>query len=134
MNKNRIRFTFEFNTRSWEIWKDDKELLRVAMENPDGILWTDIELAFRKGGSKFITFEPGFRFGCEVKHGNEYIAEERFPPEGRNLISTDQDVMQHIRVETFIPEEKYVIRVWCVVDDETYTKELNFTCPGYALN
>ena len=134
MKNNKIRFTYEINTFSWEMEKDDAALLDIVLNNPENILWFDIELCFRKGGSQIIPeFPHGFRYGCTITHGSEIIIDMKQPADGVRMISSDQDVVQHIRIDRMIPEELYKIKVWCVDDDETFSYEYDFICPGYNL-
>ena len=49
------------------------------------------------------------------------------------LISSDQEVLQHIRLENLVPQETYHIKAWCVHDDDTFKLEHDFVCPGYNI-
>jgi hypothetical protein len=77
---------------------------------PMDIRYANIELGFRRGGEKNITFD-NCSFGLEFYDQGKCIQSQKWPEPGFTLVCTDQDIMQHSRVN-FDPNKEYTLKVW----------------------
>jgi hypothetical protein len=127
---SRIRVTYDFGTNEWDV--KSYKLKETVFDSTREMLWTDVEIAFRKHGSQHIEFN-GLRYGYEFKYKDEVLKSDSWPPEGITIHGTDQEVMQHVRYDDFLAGEFYKLYFWVIEDEEKREFTYTLKVPGYTV-
>ena len=128
-----MRITYDFALDTWDVLRSG--INKAVINNIKEVLWTDLEISFRNNGSQNVEFD-NLSYGYDITYKDVSLKSDRWPElqSGIKILSSDQEVMQFIRFEEFIPGEVYVIKYW--VENAGILKEYNdiFKVPGYAIN
>lgn len=126
-----MRVTYDFALDTWDVVRTG--IKEAVINDTRQILWTDIEISFRNNGSQNITFDD-LSYGYDITYKGVSLKNDQWPRGEVKILSTDQEVMQHVRFEEFIPGEIYVVKYW--VKNAGILKEYKdtFKVPGYTVS